>query len=149
MPSIGSNELDQEAIALLNEWIVDSLPARLSYPEWRLQVFGSADSPEGAPDANPDGDRDTNYLEFLGNTDPINETSFIVTTLEVTQSTAVLGITLPANRSVQVDTSTNLILWSPWNAPGNQGLPLPGGLFLITGPALESRQFFRFRIFEH
>ena len=149
MPQLGSNELDQEAITLLTQWITQSLPARQTYAEWRLARFGSASSPAGAPEADPDGDRATNREEFLAGTDPLNPASFPTTTLAVGAASVTLGMNLPANRWFQVETSTNLLNWSLWDVPGNHALPAPGVPVNLTAPAPWRQQFFRFRLGEH
>ena len=149
MPQLGSNELDQEAIALLTAWITQSLPARQTYADWRLARFGSAVSANGAPEADPDGDRATNREEFLAGTDPLNGTSFPTATLAVGASSVTLGLNLPANRWFQVETSTNLLNWSLWDVPGNQALPAPGVPVNLTAPAPTAQQYFRVRLGEH
>ena len=98
MPQLGSNELDQEAIALLTAWITQPLPARQTYADWRLARFGSAVSADGAPEAGPDGDRATNREEFLAGTDPLNSQSFPTATPAVGAASVTLGLNLPANR---------------------------------------------------
>jgi uncharacterized repeat protein (TIGR03806 family) len=66
MPPLASNELDAANIALVTAWITNSLPSQLTYDQWRLQYFGDTTSPDGAPDADGDGDGATNRAEFLG-----------------------------------------------------------------------------------
>jgi hypothetical protein len=149
MPQLGSNELDQEAITLLTQWITQSLPARQTYAEWRLARFGSASSPAGAPEADPDGDRATNREEFLAGTDPLNPASFPTTTLSVGAASVTLGMNLPANRWFQVETSTNLLHWTLWDVPGNHGLPFPGAPVSLTAPPAGAHQYFRLRLGEH
>ena len=149
MPQLGSNELDQEAIALLTAWITQSLPSRQTYADWRLARFGSAVSANGMPEADPDGDRATNREEFLAGTDPLNGLSFPTATLAVGASSVTLGLNLPANRWFQVETSTNLLNWSLWDVPGNQALPAPGVPVNLTAPAPTAQQYFRVRLGEH
>lgn len=149
MPQLGSNELDQEAIALLTAWITQSLPARQTYADWRLTRFGSAVSANGAPEADPDGDRVANREEFLSGTDPLNSQSFPTTTLSVSPSNVTLGLHLPANRWFQVETSTNLLNWTLWDVPGNQALPAPGTPVNLTAPIPAPQQYFRVRLGEN
>jgi hypothetical protein len=54
-----------------------------------------------------------------------------------------LTLSLPANRSAQIETSTYLQLWSPKNNPGNQGLAKPGGNINFTAPSFGSTQICR------
>lgn len=50
-------------------------PQNLLSDEWKLFFFGSLDNPEGAMDADPDGDGLTNYQEFLAGTHPTSAQS--------------------------------------------------------------------------
>jgi PKD repeat protein len=40
------------------------------FQDWQIENFGSTNSPDAAPGADPDGDGMNNYAEFLANTDP-------------------------------------------------------------------------------
>lgn len=144
MPPLGSNELDPTAIALVTEWITQSLPTRQTYEQWRAAQFNSTTSPEGAPTGNADGDTATNYAEFLAATNPLNGASFpALPQLAFAGNTVTLSYNVPANRSVFIETSTDLVNWSLWDVPGNAGLPQPGGPFTLSGPMFSPRQFFR------
>ena len=55
-----------------------------AYQRWQIQYFGSIDNPAGAPDADPDGDGQSNLQEFLAGTDPTNASScFQITSITV------------------------------------------------------------------
>lgn len=149
MPQIGSNELDQPAIAMLTEWINQSLPNRQSYDEWRLARFGSTSSANGEPTADPDLDRADNRTEFLTGTDPNNRSSFLTTSITTGPTSVTLGINLPANRWFQVESSTNLFDWNIWDVPGNHALPAPGLPVSLTAPTANPNQYFRIRIGEN
>jgi hypothetical protein len=146
MPQLGSTELDEQAIALLTEWIEGALPTRQTYDDWRLLHFESLISPEGAPGADPDVDLRTNAEEQFAGTGLNDAHSFLYARLAFPASDVAITLDLPANRSVRIDRSPDLLNWSPWEAPGNQGLPLPGGPFTITGAAPGPRYFFRFQL---
>jgi len=149
MPPLGSNELDQTSIALLQDWIATQLPNRQDYTTWRHQKFGSPSSPEGEPQQNPDSDAMANEGEYLTGTDPLNGGSAFTYSLTPGSSGATISFTLPALRSFQIESSTDLTAWTPWNAPGNGGLPVPGVPITITGGVEHPRQFFRVRIWEN
>jgi uncharacterized repeat protein (TIGR03806 family) len=149
MPPLGSNELDQSAIALLTEWITSSLPARQSYDQWRVANFLSPNSPEGAPGFDADDDNGTNEHEFLAGTGPLSGGSFLAPQLTAPGANIALNFNLPANRSYRIETSTDLQTWTLWDVPGNAGLPHNGGPATIAGPRLGDRQFFRLEIWEN
>jgi hypothetical protein len=142
MPPLASNELDQTNIALVTEWI-NALPGRQTYADWRLATFGSSNSPAGDPAADPDGDGRDNTAEFLARTGPLDGGSFFQPQLTSNGATVSLSFDVPANRSVSIETSTDLATWTLWDAPGNNGLPQPGGIVIVTGPQLGPNQFFR------
>ncbi|MEO8617452.1 MAG: PQQ-dependent sugar dehydrogenase [Luteolibacter sp.] len=149
MPPLGSNELDQAGIALLTEWIQQGLPARKTYDTWRLEKLGSATSPASQPSADPDGDGRTNQEEFLAATDPLKSTSFPAASLSVSGGQFSLGFYAPVNRSVRIETSSNLTDWSLWNVPGNEGLPQPGGTVSLSGATSDTKCFFKLRFLEN
>ena len=146
MPPLASNELDQTNIALVTDWIANSLPSRQTYADWRLAHFGSSTSAAGDSAADPDGDGATNAAEFLWNTQPLSGASFPALQIGLPGSTTTLTINVPSNRSAKVETSTDLATWSLWDVPGNAGNPTTGGPFTLTGPTLGPKQFFRVRI---
>jgi hypothetical protein len=149
MPPLGSNELDQSAIALLTEWIATALPARQSYAEWRLAHFGSADSADGAPDFDADADGHDNEDEFLAGTAPLDGASFLASQLTAPGANVSVQFALPPNRAWQIETTADLATWTPWDVPGNGALPHVGGSALLLGPRLGDRQFFRVRVWEN
>ncbi len=149
MPPLASSELDQADIALLQEWIAQSLPNRQTYDQWRVAQFGSSTSSQGDPAADPDSDSRTNTAEFLALTNPLDGSSFLAPQVSTNGSNVTFSFAAPANRSAFVDTSSDLINWSLWDVPGNNGIPLPGGNVMLTGPMLGTKQFFRLRLQEN
>lgn len=150
MPPLGSNQLDQNAIAMLTEWIGSSqLANRKNYDQWRLEKFGSASSPNGEPTANPDQDAYLNRDEFFFGTDPLS--GQIIVAPEITTDASMVSVTLniPANRIVQIETSTDLLTWPLWDVPGNDAIARSAGPATFTGPRLGSRQFFRLKVAEY
>jgi uncharacterized repeat protein (TIGR03806 family) len=149
MPPLATSELDQTSIALIQDWIATQLPARQDYTAWRQQKFGSTSSPEGEPQQNPDSDTMANEGEYLTGTEPLDGGSTFQHSLTQSGNGVTISFTLPALRSFQIESSTDLSTWTPWDAPGNGGLPIPGGPVTITGGAGNPRQFFRVRVWEN
>ena len=143
MPPLGSNEIDPASITLVRDWINQSLPNRLTYPEWRQQTFLS---PEGQPGADPDGDGISNEAEFMAGSLATNGGSFLRPAVRLSEAAVSLDFTIPENRSVQVETSDDLTNWSLWDIPANDGIPLSGGATTFSGPAPASNQYYRLRI---
>jgi glucose/arabinose dehydrogenase len=151
MPPIGTNLSDTQALNVLAEWIGNELPQRQTYGMWREENFGSNVSPEGAPEADPDKDGLNNHLEYLTESSPEDGNNLLQTTSQFSNggNQVSVSFTLPPNRRAQVESSTNLGNWLPWDVLGNQALPTTGGPVTITGPATGSRQLFRVRIWDN
>ena len=143
MPPLGSNLIDQTNVTLLTNWINGELVARKIYAEWRNDTFSSPSSPEGLPGADPDGDGMDNQAEFLAGTLPLDGSSALRPKIEPSGGNVKLSFTLPVNRSFTIQTSADLGRWTPWDVPGNQGLPVAGNLIEITRPLAAEKQFFR------
>ncbi len=140
MPPLGSNVIDTVSVDLLTRWIDGELDAQLTYDEWQaLELPGH---PDGAPGDDPDGDGATNQAEFLAGTLPLDGASQLRPQLTMAEGGMTLGFGLPVNRSFQIRTSTDLENWTPWDIPGNQGLPVKGGLIEITRPLDPPQRFF-------
>jgi glucose/arabinose dehydrogenase len=148
MPPLATVEPDEVNIALMTEWITQSLPDRKSYAAWRLQVFGSANSAEGDPAADPDGDGQPNHAEFLADSAALDPGSFLVPRMALSGGSVLLDAVIPANRAVQIERSTDLLDWSLWDVSGNHGLAHPGGHAIFSGPATGGGEFFRLRLQE-
>jgi hypothetical protein len=148
MPPLGTHEVNPVDIALVTDWIDQSLPSRINYAQWRLATFASPTSPEGEPTADPDGDAADNQAEFLAGTLAWSGGSFPSQGLSLAGSTVALDFTIPANRSVQAETSDNLLDWSLWDIPANNGIALPAGPTTFSGPAIGPNQFYRLLIRE-
>lgn len=148
MPPVGSNVIDQANAQLLATWINGELENRRTYDAWRTENFEPDNDPSGAPDQDPDNDGMSNREEFLAGTDPLNSSSTFRPTLSG-QSPLALGFTLPANRSFLIETSDNLGQWTPWDVPGNAGIPVTGNPLEFTIPTEESRRFFRIQLKEN
>jgi hypothetical protein len=149
MPPLATNVIDAENVALVTDWIAGELDARQTYADWRLEKFLSPDSPEGAPDQDPDGDGLHNNAEFLAATHPLDGTSAFRPTLA--GSPLSLSFHVPVNRSFRIETSSDLGQWTPWDIPGNQGLPVAAGEgdFSFQIPTTDPAHFFRVNLEEN
>jgi hypothetical protein len=147
MPPLASSEHDEVNIALLAQWIGSAaLINRQTYEEWRLAQSLPATS-EGDPTSDADFDGSTNEAEFIAGTAPLDGASFFETAASGAPGpTVTITLEVPANRSAQVETSTDLQMWILWDVPGNQGLATPGGTLMLSGPRIGPAQFFRARV---
>ena len=146
MPPIGSNVIDATNVALLTEWIEGELDELATYEEWRAANFEPDEDPAGAPGMDPDSDGRTNEDEFLAGTAPLDGTSALRPSLTREGEVVTLNFALPANRSFRIDVSDDLEQWTPWDIPGNQGLPVGGGTLEISQPVADALKFFRLEV---
>jgi hypothetical protein len=86
--------------------------------EWQVSWFGSTNATTALAKADPDGDGQSNGDEFLSGTNPLSAESVMRLNVTVRQGVVNLSFNLPADRSAQIDTSTDLINWSLWDVPG-------------------------------
>ncbi len=147
MPPLGSNVIDSASVTLLTNWINGELASRQNYDTWRSSNFEPDSDPAGAPGQDPDGDGFTNQDEFLAGTDPRNGASAFRP--RISGHPPALGFTLPVNRSFLIETSATLGQWTPWDIPGNQGLPVAGGTIQLPVPTTDSKRFFRVTVREN
>jgi glucose/arabinose dehydrogenase len=149
MPPLASNELDPAAAALLRAYIAQ-LPSRPTFPEWQATRFASPAAPEAAPGADPDGDGASNRLEYLAGTPPLAPGGDpLALSLGASGGDLVLEFLHPADRSALIETSTDLIQWSRWPAPGNAPLwPSADLPRQLQAPLDGPRRFFRVRLDE-
>ncbi len=152
MPPIASTEKDLEAIQMVGDWILNTLPSRQDYNAWRLAYFGSTNSPQGDPGANPDGDLDSNQAEFLKYSNPTNGLDLYVPNFKISGSQFSIELPNFPGRKVFVDTSVDLGLtdpWSLWQVTGNDGIPRAlGTTNTLTAPDTDPQRFFKIRIDE-
>ncbi|MBX3741628.1 MAG: PQQ-dependent sugar dehydrogenase [Akkermansiaceae bacterium] len=150
MPPIGSNVIDSSGVALLTDWINADLPARRSFAQWQVAMFGDPPPARAAPDQDPDGDGLDNRTEYLAGTLPETANPPSLLKADISGGQLRFRHTLPANRAMVIETSETLApgSWVPWDVPGNSPVfPAAAGertleIPLPTGP----RRFFRGRI---
>jgi hypothetical protein len=148
MPPLATNQLDPEAIQLINDWIVQSLPQRQNFPQWQTAHFGSVGASEAQANADPDGDGQDNQHEFFANTDPTVASSFLPpVTLTPSGNQLVLSFSQPANRSALVETTTDFATWALWDVPGNSpAYPVSPRTVTFQLIPNGNRAFFRLRL---
>lgn len=146
MPPLGSTVVDPAGVALLAEWIGQSLTNRQTYAEWRLARFGSANSPGGEPGFDADADGADNHSEFIAGTAPLSGASRPALQLQVLPANGRVRFTAADHRSMLVQQSTNLVDWVTWPAPGNVDIPRSPGPVELEGPLTGERRFLRLQI---
>lgn len=147
MPPLATNERDLAAEALIAEWINNVLPSRESFAQWQTTHFGSTTAPEAQPAANPDQDAQRNDLEFILGENPNQYDSLYAPLGMVDEGQFALTFIHPANRSVLIETSTDLQTWSLWNVPENAPFfPASTEQRTVFGPLDAQNQFFRLRL---
>ena len=126
MPPLGSTQVDAQAIALISLWITNDLAGYRSFADWQIANFGSTNAANAQPNADPDGDRAVNTLEYLTGTDA--EVASDAWAIGVARNGDQLEVKYPrvANRGFEVQWNSNLTNQASW-------------LFLNT---LENRPFF-------
>ena len=149
MPPLATSELDPSAIALLTDWITLDLPTRQSLTQWQTLHFGSPGAANAALTADPDLDGQSNAFEFLARTLPSSPAARWAFTLEATGGNWRVGFTQPANRALLIETSADLITWTPWDVPGNAptSYAMPQ-VRTLAGPMSGAQRFFRARLTE-
>ncbi|MEO5916935.1 MAG: LamG-like jellyroll fold domain-containing protein [Luteolibacter sp.] len=145
MPPLASSEVDPTDIALITDWINNSLPGRPLYQQWRDGYFTSLDQ-NGDKTADPDGDGVSNYEEYLRGSSPTSGGS----PWQASIANGTLQFLRKANRYYSIQTSDSLGQWQPWSNPALESsykatdeviqLPLP------VDP--DGKQFFRFSVTE-
>jgi glucose/arabinose dehydrogenase len=147
MPPLASSVTDPEGIQLIADWIAAELPAWRSYADWRSVHFGT-NLVAGDPLADPDGDGQNNYNEFLTYGSPTNSDSGWVGGIQRSTTGVEIDYEL-FNRQVKVEGSPDLRQWNLLPVAGNNGLSLASGTVTrITLPAAGSNTFYRFRVEE-
>ncbi len=119
MPPLATNAADQEAIDLVASWINLMPPSDASFQEWQIIHFGSASLPDARLDADPDGDGNSNRLEFLTRTDPNDAADSWNPEMNVTRESINVSFPMAADRQFTVETSRDLKTWNLWDAEGN------------------------------
>lgn len=133
MPNVATNELDQEGIALITEWI-ESIST--GFVMWQNDNFADPESVEADPQSDPDRDGGTNTFEYLVSTDALDAGGVWQVDAAVDSNQVTLTLPVTQNRSYEILVSDDLQSWETWAATGN---PFQVGEELIasipvTGP---------------
>jgi len=119
MPPLASTVIDQSAIDLMSAWITQDLPNRQSYDQWAQANFGETGTTHTEKIGDFDADGLSNFLEYLATTDPTSSASKFKFEITGNQFTFLH----PANRSLLIETSSDLQTWTPLLNPNNSPLP--------------------------
>jgi glucose/arabinose dehydrogenase len=148
MPPLATNERDLASEQLISDWITLDLPSRQSFTQWTATHFPSGGA-NSLPGADPDGDGETNKLEYLRRTSPVIAQAPFA--MGVTSNAGLLSLTFdqPAGRGALIETSTNMSNWSLWDKPGNQpNFPAMTTPRVFTATQDLPSRFFRVRLTE-
>lgn len=110
---------------------------------WQIQYFGSIDSPQAAPGADPDGDGVNNLQEYLAGTDPTNPQSYF----KIDAVVIYQGRTVIRFNAVSGKTYTLLFGTAPvgtWTRLADVPAQLSSGVVTVTDPSPTSTaRFYR------
>ena len=116
------------AAVILSTAQVHALPFG-PFQVWQLQYFGSTNSPQAAPTADPDGDDQNNFTEFIAGFDPTNGASFWVIQGSPTNGTVSLAVDF--TDTITISSVTNR-LWDFGDGSTSSG-PTPTHTYTNVG----------------
>jgi glucose/arabinose dehydrogenase len=153
MPPLATAVVNTQAVALLAAWITNDLPNHISYATWQSNYFGATNIADAEQLADPDNDNAKNYLEYLTGTVPTNAASAWRISITASNGGAHVLIPHPANRSVEVQGTTNLHDANSWvslNQPDNAPFyPSSNRISTVTEPATNATpKFYRVLVSE-
>jgi glucose/arabinose dehydrogenase/mono/diheme cytochrome c family protein len=148
MPPLGTGVIDQEAVKLISDWIIQDLPDFQFYETWAAQYF-----PDGAPprDEDADGDGVSNYAEYLMGTNPKTADTTPLASAAVEDGQVKLSFTHPANRAVFMESTDDLPAnaWAPVQTPDNRLLfPAQSSTRTVVDALSSERRYYRVRVIE-
>ena len=144
MPPLATFERDLAAEALLTAWINE-----VTYAEWQVTYFGSTAHPDAGPDEDPDGDGQSNRIEFLQRTSPVVPQVAEWPVITFDGGHVEVQFLHPADREGIIETSVDLQEWVIWDVPENTlTVPEENALRTIVAPRAGQARFFRLRLGE-
>lgn len=145
MPPLGTLERDMVNEQLVTDWIA-SLASRQNFAQWQA----AQSPPVGGAQDDPDRDGRNNLMEYMTRTNPNASTSgWSYGVMQSGGGVAQFEFTHPANRAAIIETSSNMINWQTWDAPGNGVFyPAADTQRTITAPLGSPTGFFRVRFEE-
>ena len=153
MPPLATSVVNEEAVALLTDWIATDLAGYRTFSEWQTNYFGSSAAGNAQPDADPDGDGASNQLEYLARTNPNNNGDGWKISISRLGTEVGVAFSQIPNVGFEVQATTNRVapfLWQPLDTPENRPFfPATGGLRSVRDVFSESSQkYYRVRVFE-
>ena len=152
MPPLASTVLDEHNRALVAEWITNALPIEESFTAWQQRHFGSTISTEALREADPDGDGNSNYFEWLTGTDPNAAGSRWTPEIVVTGDLVQITFLRKANRGFVAEWTeepANVDSWKPLETLGNRlRFPATDEDAVVPDTATAQARFYRVRISE-
>jgi hypothetical protein len=110
--TVTTNTLDQATYDSISNQVFQTTDT-VTFGSWLGQYFDCTNDPETAPDADPDGDGQSNYAEFLAGTDPTDPDSVFHILSAVPQDNDMLVTwRCGGNRTNVLQSATNLN--GPW-----------------------------------
>ena len=153
MPPLDSKEIDPVGTDLIRRWIAQGLAEYLDFEEWRDFHFGDSKDVFGRGEDDADYDGDSNWLEYLNQTDPLS--AMDKSYLQLTHGKWALALVFNGGDFAQyrVEHSTDLTNWLGLRDGGGRILTLPEGkdtieLILTGQDLLRPRAFYRLRVEE-
>ncbi len=151
MPPLASNVIDEVGRDKIRDWILQDLPNRQTYPQWRLQQFGNGFSFDGEPTTDFDSDGLTNLEEFLLKLPPAAPSVAPSPLIQMSNASSIT-IDYPefTDRRTVIETSDDLIQWDLWGVTGNTpDAPTSDMMQSLTGSAPDAHKFFRMSVREN
>ncbi len=153
MPPLASTVLDTNSINLVSAWITNDLPNYQTFAQWQTANFGSTNTPNASPAADPDSDGAINTLEYLTGTNPKQVGDGWAIDVRRNGSVVEVSFQQIANRGFEVQWTDSLlapIQWSLLDVADNESFFSAADFTKTVSEIIgtsESR-YFRVRVFE-
>ncbi len=153
MPPLDSKEIDPVGTDLIRRWIAQGLAEYLTFEEWRDFNFGDSKDVFGKGEDDADYDGDSNWLEYLNQTDPLS--AMDKSYFRLTPRGRFLALVFNGGDFAQyhIEFSADLTNWLGLWDGGSRIFTLPEGedrveLILTGQNLLGSNRFYRLRVTE-